>query len=122
MRMKPLVVVAMLTTAALSGCAAVIDQSSFFPQAAGPPAATFAPPTGYAMTDAVIDLPSLGKLHAVRLDNPASDVVVIYSGGNGNFVSASTFRAAALASFAATSVGFTGMAATALSRRRRRRR
>ena len=32
------------------------------------------------------------------------------------------FKAAALASFTATTVGFTGMAATALSRRRRRRR
>lgn len=90
-------VAALLATSMLGGCAAVIDQRSFFPQAATVPPGTFAPPAGLLMTDALFDLPGLGKLHVVRLDNPRSDAVVIYSGGNGNFVSASSARAAALA-------------------------
>jgi pimeloyl-ACP methyl ester carboxylesterase len=81
----------------LSACTAVIDQTSFFPQSIPPPAATLAPPPGYTLTDAMLDLPGLGRIHAVRLDNPASETAIVYSGGNGNFVSALTERAAALA-------------------------
>jgi pimeloyl-ACP methyl ester carboxylesterase len=81
----------------LSGCAAVIDQSTFFPQAEPPPAAALAAPAGYVLTDAMLDLPELGTVHTVRLDNPASETVIVYSGGNGNFVSASSHIAAALA-------------------------
>lgn len=81
----------------LAGCTAVIDQSSFFPQSLAPPTKTLAPPSGYAMADAMLDLPGLGQVHAVRLDNPRSDTTIIYSGGNGNFVSDQTERAAAFA-------------------------
>lgn len=82
----------------LAGCvSANIDQSSFFPQAARTRTTTLGVPARYVMSDALIDLPGLGAVHAVRLDNPASEAVMIYSGGNGNFVSASTGRAAALA-------------------------
>lgn len=45
----------------------------------------------------MLELPGLGRLHAVRLDNPASETTIIYSGGNGSFVSAGTEDAAALA-------------------------
>ncbi|MEA3014427.1 MAG: uncharacterized protein QOD42_2972 [Sphingomonadales bacterium] len=86
-----------LAVCALPGCTAVIDQSSFFPQNMPPPALSLEPPPGYALSEAMLELPDLGRVHAVRLDNPASDIVIVYSGGNGNFVSAQTERAAALA-------------------------
>jgi pimeloyl-ACP methyl ester carboxylesterase len=81
----------------LAGCTAVIDQSTFFPQAVAPPPARLVAPPGYTLTDALLELPALGSVHAVRLDNPASEVVIVYHGGNGNFVSAQSQRAAALA-------------------------
>jgi pimeloyl-ACP methyl ester carboxylesterase len=82
----------------LAGCTAVIDQRSFFPQAEPPPAAVaLAPPAGYQLTDAMLELPELGIVHAVRLDNPASETVIVYHGGNGNFVPAQSLRARALA-------------------------
>lgn len=81
----------------LTGCTAVIDQSSFFPAAEPPPSATLTPPPGYGMQDRMLALPSFGQVHAVLLDHPASDTVIIYHGGNGNFVSAQSGRAAALA-------------------------
>lgn len=83
--------------AMLGGCAAVIDQATFFPQQTQAPAGTLAVPAGYVATDAMFDLPGVGAIHAVRLDNPASEATMIYSGGNGNFVSASSADAAALA-------------------------
>lgn len=82
---------------ALPGCTVVIGQSSFFPPDATPPAATLAPPAGYAVEDAMIPLPGLGRVHAVRLDNPASETVIVYAGGNMSFVAGQTPRAAALA-------------------------
>ncbi len=88
---------ALLGCAALAGCTVNIGQASFFPQTAVAPQATLRPPVGYSMSDALLDLPGLGKLHAVRLDNPSSDTTIIYSGGNGSFVSAQSGRAAALA-------------------------
>jgi pimeloyl-ACP methyl ester carboxylesterase len=81
----------------LSGCTAVIDQSSFFPQAAEPPQATLSAPAGYRLEEAMIELSGLGTVHVVRLDNPASETVVVYHGGNGSFVAAESPRAAALA-------------------------
>lgn len=82
----------------LAGCVtARIDQSSFFPPAAKAPAGSLVAPSGYVATDAMLDLPGLGALHAVRLDNPASEATVVFSGGNGNFVSSSSVRAAAIA-------------------------
>jgi pimeloyl-ACP methyl ester carboxylesterase len=83
--------------ALLCGCTAVIDQATFFPPSVPAPAATLVPPPGYTLVDAMLDLPGLGRVHAVRLDNPASGTAIVYSGGNGNFVSAQTERAAALA-------------------------
>ncbi|HEX8444273.1 MAG TPA: hypothetical protein VF631_11565 [Allosphingosinicella sp.] len=83
--------------ATLGGCTAVIDQSSFFPQLADPPPGSLAAPPGYRLEEAMLNLPGLGQVHAVRLDNPASDAVIIYHGGNGSFVSAQSRPAAALA-------------------------
>jgi hypothetical protein len=83
--------------ALLGGCTAVIDQSSFFPQVAEVPEARLQAPAGYTITDTMLELPGLGRLHAVRLDNPASDTAIIYSGGNGNFVAGQSERAAAMA-------------------------
>lgn len=82
---------------ALGGCTAVIDQSSFFPQNIPAPEATLTPPPGYLLTDEMIELPGLGTVHAVRLDHPGSDTAIVYSGGNGSFVSLLTPYAAALA-------------------------
>jgi len=94
---RRMLIAAAFAAAMLPGCTAVIDQSSFFPQNMPPPALTLAPPPGYLLSDAMLDLPDLGVIHAVRLDNPASETAIVYSGGNGNFVSAMTERAAALA-------------------------
>lgn len=82
---------------ALSGCAAKIDQRSFFPQAAASPQTSLAAPTGYSLDEAMIALPGLGGVHAVRLDNPASEATIIYAGGNNSFVAGQSERAAALA-------------------------
>lgn len=82
---------------ALAGCTAVIDQSTFFPSVEAPPEARLAPPPGYTLEEAMLELPGLGTVHAVRLDNPASETMIVYHGGNGNFVSAQSPRAAALA-------------------------
>ena len=87
----------MVAAILLAGCTAVIDQSTFFPSAEAPPEARLAPPSGYTLDEVMLELPGLGTVHAVRLDNPASETVIIYHGGNGNFVSAQSQRAAALA-------------------------
>jgi hypothetical protein len=80
-----------------TGCTAAIDQSTFFPQSLPPPQASLSAPPGYVATEAMLALPGLGTVHAVRLDNPASETVIVYSGGNGSFVSALSPYAAALA-------------------------
>lgn len=82
---------------ALGGCTAVIDRSSFIPQSVPPPQATLQPPPGYILTEAMLDLPGLGQVHAARLDNPASETVIIYHGGNSSFVSGQSRGAATLA-------------------------
>ena len=81
----------------LAGCTAVIDQTSFFPASAEPPRASLSPPRGYRLQETMLELPGLGSVHAVRLDNPASAAVIVYHGGNGSFVSAESARAGALA-------------------------
>ena len=81
----------------LQGCTAVIDQATFFPQALPPPEARLTPPPGYALSEAMLELPGLGTVHAVRLDNPASETAIVYSAGNGSFVAALSPFAAALA-------------------------
>jgi pimeloyl-ACP methyl ester carboxylesterase len=83
--------------AALGGCTAVIDRSSFIPQSVAAPQAVLQPPPGYSLTEAMLDLPGLGEVHAARLDNPASETVIIYHGGNSSFVSAQSRGAAILA-------------------------
>lgn len=87
----------LLSALLLSGCTATISQDTFFPRMNQSTTQTLVAPAGTAMTDELIDLPGLGQVRVVRLDNPASDAAVIYSGGNGNFVNEQTGRAAALA-------------------------
>ena len=82
---------------ALGGCTAMIDRSSFFPQLEAPPQAVLAPPPGYRMTEAMLDLPELGQVHAVRLDHPGSETVIIYHGGNSSFTAGQSRGAATLA-------------------------
>jgi pimeloyl-ACP methyl ester carboxylesterase len=81
----------------LAGCTATIDQSSFFPSAKQrPPVVTLSVPLGYTATSTLIDLPQLGLVRAVFLDNPSSNATIIYSAGNGGFVdSIGTSKAAA---------------------------
>lgn len=98
MTLRRRLVCAAFSLALLGGCTAVIDQSTFFPQAEPPPAATLTPPPGYTLTDAMLALPELGNVHAVRLDNPSSETAIVYSGGNGSFVSLLSPVALALAS------------------------
>ena len=86
-----------IALALLGGCTAVIDRSSFIPQSVPPPQAVLQAPPGYRMTEAMLDLPGLGRVHAVRLDNPASDTVIVYHGGNSSFVAGQSRGAAAFA-------------------------
>jgi acetyl esterase/lipase len=81
----------------VGGCKAVVRQSTFFPASVQPPHATLAPPPDYRLEDAMIALPGLGRVHAVRLDNPKSDTTIIYVGGNMSFVAGQTGTAASLA-------------------------
>lgn len=86
---------------ALAGCTATIDEATFFPsERLAPPDAVLKTPAGYTATDRLLDLGELGKVRAVRLDNPASEVAIIYSTGNGGFVDsdASSETAESLAS------------------------
>ena len=71
----------------LAGCTATIDKGTFFPrEELKAPHAKLVAPTGYTVKDALIDLPSLGRVRAVLLDHPNSDTTIIYSAGNGGFV------------------------------------
>jgi pimeloyl-ACP methyl ester carboxylesterase len=88
----------------LGGCTAVIDQASFFPQLAEAPNASLAAPPGYEMAEAMLELPGLGQVHAVRLDNPASEATIVYHGGNGSFVSLLSRHAAGLADAAGADI------------------
>ena len=90
-------VAVLLAGVSLGACTASIDQASFFPQSMEAPHSVLKPPSGYALTHMLLDLPGLGKLHAARLDRPASNATIIYSGGNGSFVAGGTDIAAALA-------------------------
>lgn len=81
--------------ALLAACTAVIDQSTFFPPDIPPPAAAPALPAGYALTEALLELPGLGVVHAVRLDNPASETAIVYSGGKGEEIGPPPQRAGA---------------------------
>lgn len=82
---------------ALSGCTGVITQSTFFPPSAVAPDTMLTAPAGYRLEEAMLDLPGLGAVHAVRLDNPASNTAVVYAGGNMSFVARQAAMAAALA-------------------------
>lgn len=95
--MKSLRPVACLTAALLcSGCV-LVDNRTFLPEPGGAPRESLTAPAGYVATDRMIDLPGLGTVHAVRLDNPASEAVLIYSGGRAHFVGNQTGRAGVLA-------------------------
>ena len=91
------IVLAAALQAALAGCTATISRSSFIPQALAPPQAILQAPPGYRMTDRMLDLPGLGQVHAVWLDNPASETAIIYHGGNSSFVAGQSRGAAILA-------------------------
>ena len=81
----------------VGGCSANITQASFFPDGSlAAPDAVLEVPAGYAATNQLFDLGTLGKVRSVWLDNPASDTVIIYNAGNASFVdSAGTSRMAA---------------------------
>jgi surfactin synthase thioesterase subunit len=70
----------------IGACAAVIDESSMLP-ALPAPATTevLRAPDGYVLSEEMIDLGALGKVHAVRLDNPNTVDVVIINGGSAHF-------------------------------------
>lgn len=82
---------------ALGGCTATIDQASFFPKMNRSTTETLIAPAGYTKTDELMDLPGLGQMRVVRLDNPPSEATILYSGGNGNFVDEQSARASAMA-------------------------
>ena len=73
---------AVLPLLMLGGCSAVIDQATFFPQHLPPPETSLTAPAGYVASEAMLALPGLGSVHAVRLDNPGSETAIVYSGGN----------------------------------------
>ncbi len=89
--------IVILVALLLAGCTAVIDRSSFISQLEAPPQAVLSPPPGYTLTEKMLDLPGLGRVHAVRLDRPGSETVIIYHGGNSSFVAAQSQGAATLA-------------------------
>ena len=90
-------VLPLLVATALAGCTATIDQGSFFPPAGQATVNRLTAPAGLAMADELAELPGLGVMRVVRLDNPGTKATVIYSGGNGHFVDDDTANAAALA-------------------------
>lgn len=72
---------------AVGACSATINQSSFFPsESLRPPGDKLSVPPGYIASADLIDLPGLGAVRAVHLDNPRSDTTIVYSAGNGGFV------------------------------------
>jgi hypothetical protein len=81
----------------LPSCTVTVSERAFLPQGLAPPKTNLVAPTGYRMDEAMVDLPGLGHVHTVRLDNPSSDAAIVYSGGNGSFVADQTGRAAMLA-------------------------
>jgi acetyl esterase/lipase len=81
----------------LPSCTVTIGERDFLPQGLTLPKTSLVAPAGYRMDEAMVDLPGLGHVHTVRLDNPSSDAVIVYSGGNGSFVSDQTGRAAMFA-------------------------
>lgn len=87
MNSKRIITLGVTVIIMLSGCTATIDQSSFFPSVKlQPPNAKLSVPIGYVATNAMLDLPQLGIVRAVYLDNPTSNATIIYSAGNGGFV------------------------------------
>jgi hypothetical protein len=95
--MRVRIPVMLLLAGALSACSVTIGEHDFLPQGLKPPQASLAAPPGYALQEEIVALPGLGRVHSVRLDNPASDAVIVYSAGNTSFVAEQTARAAVLA-------------------------
>ncbi len=87
-----------LAASLLASCSTQISQDSFAPRpgALAPPGELIAPP-GYSLSHTLLAVGDLGVVNAAFLDNPASDTVIIYHGGNGSFVSTGSKTAGALA-------------------------
>lgn len=81
-----------------AACTTVVDQDSFAPRPRAAPAGELVVPSGYSASSAMIPLPGLGEVHAVRLVHPAAEATILVSGGNGHFVNTSGKRIGALAS------------------------
>ncbi len=95
--------VAVCSIAFVCSCSATINQASFAPKSSTKaPATILTAPFGYQTTEQLVDLGKIGKIHVVRLSRSGNRSVLIYSGGNGNFVSALTKRSALLAKAANT--------------------
>ena len=63
-----------------------LTEKSLLPKMAAPAASdVITAPDGYVLTEEMIDLGALGNVHAVRLDNPKTDDVVVINGGSGHF-------------------------------------
>lgn len=90
-------ILAAIIALTLSGCTATINQSTFFPSRnLQPPDVKLLVPVGYVASNMMIELPQLGTVRSVFLDNPRSNTTIIYSAGNGGFVdSVGTSKAAA---------------------------
>lgn len=73
----------------LGGCTATVERSSLLPTLPEPTASLIEPISGYEREDRMLTLPDLGVVHVVRLTRPNNRRTVIYSGGNGSFVSTS---------------------------------
>lgn len=74
----------------LSACTATIDESSLLPRLKEPKVVNVADPLpGYVREDRLLDLPGLGQVHVARLTRRENKTTLIYSGGNGFFVSSS---------------------------------
>ncbi|KAF0112698.1 MAG: hypothetical protein FD128_1450 [Hyphomonadaceae bacterium] len=79
-------ILAVATSFLCISCTAVIDEASLLPTLKAPEASdVLRPPENYTLSEEIIELGTLGKVHIVRLDNPNTDDVVIINGGSGHF-------------------------------------
>lgn len=83
---------------ALSGCTATIEQSSLLPTMQEPVTPAVQVLAGYSRQDRIISLANLGDVHVARIRKSGNRATVIYSGGNGSFISNSGNRLNELAS------------------------
>lgn len=93
-----LLLTALAATALLGACAVQVDESSLIPEMRPPDSDIILQlPTGYARTDALAPVETLGVVHVVRLDRADNVATVIFAGGSGHFTSAASRRLARLA-------------------------